>query len=86
MVQLTLSISGMTCGHCAGRVTSALNSVAGVEIENVTIGSATVVYDPNLTSPAQILAAVTGAGYTAQPAGYAAYGAETNAETNKELS
>jgi copper chaperone CopZ len=71
MKQLTLNISGMSCGHCVGRVTNALNSIAGVETEGVKIGSATVAYDPATTSPAQIAAAVADAGYQAQPAAQA---------------
>lgn len=71
MKQLTLSISGMSCGHCVGRVRNALKSIAGVESEDVKIGSATVAYDPATTSPEQIAAAVSHAGYEAQPAGQA---------------
>ncbi len=72
MKQLTLNISGMSCGHCVARVTNALKAVAGVETEAVKIGSATVAYDPATTSPEQIAAAVSHAGYEAQPAGQAA--------------
>lgn len=72
MKQLALKISGMSCGHCVGRVTNALSSVAGVEVENVEIGSATVAYDPGVTSAEKISAAVAAAGYNAQPAGQAA--------------
>jgi copper chaperone len=72
MEPLTLNISGMSCGHCVGRVSSALKNVAGVEVENVKVGSADVSYDPRVTSPAQIASAVQNAGYTAQPASQAA--------------
>ncbi len=71
MKQLTLSISGMSCGHCVGQVRNALKSIAGVESEDIKIGSATVAYDPATTSPEQIAAAVSHAGYEAQPAGQA---------------
>lgn len=71
MERMTLKISGMTCGHCVGRVTTALKSVDGVEIENVKVGSAMVSYNPTTTSPAQIAAAVENVGYEAQPVGQA---------------
>ncbi|MDQ2890020.1 MAG: cation transporter [Gemmatimonadota bacterium] len=68
MEQLTLNVSGMSCGHCVARVTNALNGVTGVEVGNVNVGSATVAYDPALVSPTQIATALGSAGYTAQPA------------------
>jgi copper chaperone CopZ len=69
MERLILDISGMTCSHCAAHVTRALEGVSGVTIENVAIGSATVSYEPGTTSPDQIAAAVTEAGYDARPGG-----------------
>lgn len=42
MEKLTMNISGMTCGHCVGQVTKALESLDGVEVEQVEVGSATV--------------------------------------------
>ena len=62
---LTLSIEGMHCGACVRRVTTALSSVAGVKVENVEVGSASVAYDPAATSPAEIAAAVNRIGFTA---------------------
>ncbi|MGI9089671.1 MAG: heavy-metal-associated domain-containing protein [Gemmatimonadaceae bacterium] len=71
MERLTLNISGMTCGHCVGRVTTALKSVDGVKVENVNVGSATVSYDPAATSPTKITDAVENVGYEAALAGQA---------------
>jgi copper chaperone CopZ len=71
MERLTLAISGMSCNHCVARVGNALRSVAGVEVENVAIGSATVSYDPATTSPGAIADVVVDAGYPVQPAGQA---------------
>jgi Cu+-exporting ATPase len=34
-----LSIEGMSCGHCAGRVTSRLSAVAGVKSVSVDLGA-----------------------------------------------
>ena len=38
----TLSITGMTCGHCVMSVKRALGELEGVTVEQVAIGSATV--------------------------------------------
>ena len=38
--QLTLKISGMHCGGCVRRVAGALEKLAGVEVEDVQVGSA----------------------------------------------
>lgn len=62
----------MSCGHRVGAVTKALRSVDGVEVDDVKVGSATVSYDPTVTSPAQIADAVGNAGYETQPAEQAA--------------
>ena len=60
-----LKISGMTCEGCAGSVTRALKALTGVGdvAVSVSAGEATVNYDEHLTSPAQLKAAVTSAGY-----------------------
>jgi copper chaperone CopZ len=71
MEQLTLDISGMSCSHCVARVTTALANL-GVKTENVSIGAATVAYDPSAISPAAIVQAVESVGYAAQIAGQAA--------------
>jgi len=66
--QLNLTIQGMSCDHCVNRVKAALNKVAGVQVEDVKVGSARVSYNPGTTSPEQIAAAVTNVGYDAAPA------------------
>ena len=63
MRQLELDISGMNCGHCIARVTKALEAVPGVKIESVAIGSARVAFDPAVTTPEKVSAAVTESGY-----------------------
>ncbi len=68
METLTMKILGMSCGHCIGAVTGALEELAGVDVESVTVGSATVAYDPTAVSPEQITRAVEEAGYEARPA------------------
>ncbi len=63
MNKLTMQISGMTCGHCVAGVTRALKDVQGVTIDQVTIGEATVHYDPAATTLADISKAVQEEGY-----------------------
>ncbi|MDQ8161943.1 MAG: cation transporter [Gemmatimonadota bacterium] len=63
MPQLTLQISGMTCGHCVASVTRALSAVPGVTVDTVTIGNASVQFDPARTTPAAIAQAVEEDGY-----------------------
>jgi copper chaperone len=63
MTQLTMDISGMTCGHCVGSVKRALQGLDGVAVEQVTIGTAKVSYDADATSPARIAEAIAEEGY-----------------------
>lgn len=67
MEHTTLNILGMSCGHCVGAVTKALQAIDGVEVEQVAVGSATVAYDPSRTSTDQLAAAVEDAGYEVRP-------------------
>ena len=63
MERITLTIDGMTCGHCISQVTKALSQVEGVEVEQVSVGAATLSYDPATTSEAKITEAVEDQGY-----------------------
>jgi copper chaperone len=72
MERVRMNISGMSCGHCVHAVTNALKSLDGVTVEKVSVGAATVSYDPAATSVDQITRAVDEAGYEARPAGQAA--------------
>jgi copper chaperone CopZ len=67
MEKLTIAISGMSCAHCVGRVRKTLEAMPGVHASDVSIGAASLSYDPAATTPAQIAAAVSDAGYPAQP-------------------
>ena len=51
MQQTTIAIAGMSCGGCVNAVQKALGAVAGVDVEDVTVGFATVSYDPSRTNP-----------------------------------
>jgi copper chaperone CopZ len=67
MERLNLTIDGMSCAHCLNAVRGALGGVPGVQIDTVTIGRATVRFDPAATTVPQIVAAVAKAGYPAHP-------------------
>ena len=69
MDELTLKITGMTCGHCVGQVTKALTQLDGVHIKTVKVGEAFVDYDQREISPADIARAVNEVGYEANLAG-----------------
>ncbi|HJR64278.1 MAG TPA: cation transporter [Gemmatimonadaceae bacterium] len=60
---MTLKIDGMSCGHCVAAVDRALKSLQGVEVEQVSIGSASVRFDPDTTSQSEITDAIQDEGY-----------------------
>ena len=63
MDRMTMKIDGMTCGHCVSQVTKALKGLDGVTLEQVTVGSATVSFDPAVTPEERITHAVEDEGY-----------------------
>ncbi len=69
MTELSMQISGMTCGHCVKSVRDALSSVPGVEVEQVEIGSANVRFDEQKVDVAHIKQAVTEEGFLVTGAG-----------------
>ncbi len=58
-----IRISGMSCNHCVMHVRKALEQIAGVTVEQVEIGKATVRYDDRVVTQQQLAAAVANAGY-----------------------
>jgi copper chaperone CopZ len=68
MRRATLHIEGMSCSHCLNAVNRALAAVPGVTIDSVRVGRAEVQYDERVTSPSELEAAVTEAGYRATSA------------------
>ena len=68
MERVTLEVQGMSCGHCVRSVDEALKSVEGVQVEQVTIGSAIVSFDPEKVTMGTLIDAVADAGYDAQEA------------------
>ena len=66
-----LQVSGMSCGHCASTVESALRSRPGVRNAKVHLGdgAAEVEYDETSVAPEQLIAAIEDVGYGATFAG-----------------
>jgi copper chaperone len=61
MVIRTLKIKGMSCGHCAMSVRTALSKISNVK--EVGLGSAVVELDDQKVKPDDLRAAVATAGY-----------------------
>ena len=66
--QTTFAIKNMTCATCPITVRKAMQGVSGVSAVSVDFKTKTArtTYDPRRTSPAQIAAASTNAGYPAR--------------------
>jgi Cu+-exporting ATPase len=64
---LTLPVLGMTCASCQHHVEEALRATAGVESAHVDLMAhrASVVFDPAMAAPEQLVEAIRGAGYDA---------------------
>lgn len=63
MERVKMKIDGMTCGHCVSQVTKALTEIDGVNVEQVTVGTATISFDPGAASEASISQAIEDQGY-----------------------
>ena len=65
MTDLTLKITGMSCGGCVRSVTGVLQALPDVSAVDVALepGEARVSFDPDQVSPAQLAAAVEDAGF-----------------------
>jgi copper chaperone len=70
MARTKLNVTGMTCQHCVGAITAALEEIDGVRSARVDLGAHTAVvdYDDSRTDPHRLAAAVTEAGYPAEQA------------------
>lgn len=64
-VQYTLTIDGLTCGHCIRTVSSTLGDVPGVTVRSVAVGSAEIEAPDGLTVAAA-LAALDKVGYSSR--------------------
>ena len=63
MQRVSIPIAGMSCAGCVNNVRNALTRIPGVQVEQVEVGSATVAYDPAVTSPEALRSAIALAGY-----------------------
>lgn len=59
----TISISGMSCGHCVAAVRKALATVPGVVTKDVTIGAAVIDLGTDAGALDRVGAALQEAGY-----------------------
>ena len=60
----TLTIDGMSCGHCITAVTMALQDLPGVGVRDVRIGRAVIDTDDSAVTPGQLATAIEEAGFT----------------------
>lgn len=63
MTNLSLSIQGMSCGHCVKAVQQALAPLAGISQAEIKVGSATLAFDETLVSREAIVKAIQEEGY-----------------------
>ena len=68
MPSLSLTVEGMSCGHCVNRVREAIAAGPGTRVIAVSVGQATLEYDPTVTDPETVAQRLTQAGYPATPA------------------
>jgi copper chaperone len=66
MAEFILRIDGMHCGSCMRRVTQALNTTGGVEVEEVRIGAARLQSTDDNPPVEAAIAALAKAGYSAR--------------------
>ena len=59
----TFEVEGMTCNGCMRKVREALEKVEGVEIEDLSIRSAEITYDPTAVDRSAIVDAIRAEGY-----------------------
>lgn len=64
MKELTVSVEGMSCGHCKNSVEEALNDLAGVEFADVDLDTeaVTVKFDDSKTQEDDLKQAIEDAG------------------------
>jgi len=76
--ETTLTVEGLSCASCVGRVERALNAAPGVVEAQVNLATRTarVSYVTGSTDPAALAAVSTAAGYAARPEGGAEDGGE----------
>ncbi|HER25939.1 MAG TPA: heavy metal translocating P-type ATPase, partial [Rhodospirillales bacterium] len=70
--QVTLPIEGMTCATCAARIEKVVNKLPGIDSATVNLATeqAHVSFDDAAVGAAQIVAAITKAGFTVPPSSH----------------
>jgi copper chaperone len=63
MDSIELKVGGMTCDHCIRAVSQALSRQPGTRVEQVTIGTALVSYDPSVVTTQRLVNAIEDEGY-----------------------
>lgn len=65
---ITLDVTGMTCGSCERHIRKELEQVPGYRNATVDVagGRVNVTYEPGVATPEQLIGAVIRAGYPAQ--------------------
>jgi len=65
MTDITLTVTGMSCGGCVNSVQNVLKALPGVQTVEVTLspGQARVTYDDSRVDRAALVAAIVGAGF-----------------------
>jgi copper chaperone CopZ len=67
VLQETISVSGVRCERCVGRLAAALRGHEGLEAANANlVGDVTLAWDDERTSRSEILAALARAGFHEQ--------------------
>ncbi len=63
MPRVKLLIEGMHCGGCVSRVSTALQGIPGLVLEQVEVGAARVSFDAAQTSTAALTETIGGLGF-----------------------
>ncbi|KAB2923421.1 MAG: heavy-metal-associated domain-containing protein [Bacteroidetes bacterium] len=64
MKKQTISIGGMTCGHCVMSVRKELSRIPGLTVDAVQIGKAEITFNDTTVTDDDVRRAVVQAGYT----------------------
>ncbi len=64
MKNSTITINGMTCGHCAMAVKKELTKIDGVTVNAVNVGTADISFDETKVTELILTSAVEEAGYS----------------------
>jgi len=59
----TISIEGMSCGHCTGRVEKALNALEGVVVKSVSVENKNAIIETSMASDEALKEAVEDMGF-----------------------